>query len=220
MDQADKTRQIFLVGTIVLAALIIGGLIWAISMEPGGGSNNIDANIVFNDDSNPAKGPADAKVVVRIYSDFQCPACKVADPIVNQIMQEYEGKVRFVWNDLPLTSIHANALGAAVAGRCAQEQDRFWEYGKKLFETQDSWKALPSPSEFFIGLADQLGLQKDNLATCLSQETPKMKVAQDVQEAFSYDLGSTPTFFVNRQKYEGVIDLNTWRQILNSQLAK
>lgn len=219
MDQADKTRQIFLIGSIVLGVLIVGGLIWAIAMGPSGG-NNIDSNIVFNDDSNPAQGPADAKVTVRIFSDFQCPACKVADPIVDQVMQDYSGKVRFVWNDLPLTSLHPNARAAAVAGRCAQEQDKFWEYRTKLYETQDSWSALTSPTDYFANLAAQLGLQRDRLVSCLASQTPVMKVAQDVQEAVSFGLEATPTFFVNRQKYEGVIDLQTWHQIIDAASAK
>ncbi|MFA6503928.1 MAG: thioredoxin domain-containing protein [Patescibacteria group bacterium] len=75
MDQSDKTRQIFLIGTIALGVLIVGGLIWAIAMGPGGGVGQVDSNVVFNDDGDPAVGPADAKVTVRIYSDFQCPAC-------------------------------------------------------------------------------------------------------------------------------------------------
>jgi protein-disulfide isomerase len=219
MDQADKTRQIFLIGSIILGVLIVGGLIWAVSMGPTGG-NNVDSNVVFNDDSNPAQGPADAKVTVRIFSDFQCPACKVADPIVNQVMKDYAGKVRFIWNDLPLTSIHANAKAAAIAGRCAQEQDKFWEYATQLYETQETWSGLSSPNDYFANLASQLGLQRERFAACLGQQGPVMKVAQDVQEALAIGLESTPTFFVNRQKYEGVMDLQTWHQAIDAQLGK
>lgn len=219
MDQADKTRQIFLIGSIILGVLIVGGLVWAIAMGPSGG-NNIDSNIVFNDDSNPAQGPADAKVTVRIFSDFQCPACKIADPIVKQVMQDYASKVRFVWNDLPLTSLHPNSKVAAIAGRCAQEQDKFWEYASKLYETQDNWSGLTSPNDYFANLAAQLGLQRERFVACLGGQTPVMKVAQDVQEAASFGLEATPTFFVNRQKYEGVIDLQAWHQIIDAALAK
>ncbi|MDD5437749.1 MAG: thioredoxin domain-containing protein [Patescibacteria group bacterium] len=219
MDQADKTRQIFLIGSIILGVLIVGGLVWAIAMGPSGG-NNIDSNIVFNDDSNPAQGPADAKVTVRIFSDFQCPACKIADPIVKQVMQDYASKVRFVWNDLPLTSLHPNSKVAAIAGRCAQEQDKFWEYASKLYETQDNWIGLTSPNDYFANLAAQLGLQRERFVSCLGGQTPVMKVAQDVQEAASFGLEATPTFFVNRQKYEGVIDLQTWHQIIDAALVK
>ncbi|MFA6099538.1 MAG: thioredoxin domain-containing protein [Patescibacteria group bacterium] len=218
MDQTDKTRQIFLIGTIALGVLIVGGLIWAVAMGPGESNTTIDANIVFNDDSNPTQGPADAKVTVRIFSDFQCPACKMADQIISQVMKDYDGRVRFVWNDLPLTSLHPNALPAAIAGRCAQEEDKFWEYASQLYENQDTWKGLPDPKEYFVNLSDQLGLQKDRFAACLGRDTPRMKVAQDVQEAASFGLEATPSFFVNRQKYEGVIDLKTWHQILDAQL--
>lgn len=216
MEQVDKTRKIFLVGTIILGVLIVGGLVWAVAMGPGG--NGADQNIVFNDEGNPARGPENAKVTVRIYSDFQCPACKIAEGTFQQIIKEYEDRVRFVWNDMPLTSFHANALGAAVAGRCAQEQNRFWEYSSKLFETQTAWENLPAPNDFFIGLAEQLGLQKDSFAVCLGQDAPRSKVTKDEQEGVAIGVAATPTFFVNRYKYEGAADLAKWRQALDSQL--
>jgi protein-disulfide isomerase len=218
MEQVDKTRKIFLVGTIILGLLIVGGLVWAVAMGPGGGNGGADQNIVFNDEGNPARGPDNAKVTVRIYSDFQCPACKIAEKTFQQIIKEYENRVRFVWNDMPLTSFHANALGAAVAGRCAQEQNKFWEYSSKLFETQSDWDKLTAPNDFFAGLAEQLGLQKDSFASCLGQVTPRSKVTKDEQEGIAIGVEATPTFFVNRFKYEGAADLAKWRQALDSQL--
>lgn len=220
MDQVDKTRKLFLVGTGILGVLIVGGLVWAIAMGPGEGGGRIDSNVVFNDDSNPSKGPADAKVTVRVFSDFQCPACKYAEPAMEQIMKEYEGKVRFVWNDTPLMSIHANAQSAAIAGRCAQEQGKFWELASKLFENQQSWAKLSAPSQYFIDLAKGLGLDEGSFATCLSQDAPKMKVSQDLKEATAIGVEATPTFFVNRSKYEGALDVSQWRSILDAELKK
>lgn len=218
MDQVDKTRKIFLIGTIILGVLIVGGLIWAIAMGPGGSNGNIDANIVFNDDTNPTQGPADAKATVRIYSDFQCPACKLAETPLRQVMKDYEGRVRFIWNDFPLMSLHANAQSAAIAGRCAQEQGKFWEFAAKLYDSQEQWSILPAPDDFFISLADSLALDKDHFAACLGQDAPRSKIAGDIQEAIGMGLDSTPSFFVNRQKYVGVIDVNAWHQILDAQL--
>lgn len=220
MDKVDQTRRIFLIGTIIIGVLIVGGLVWAISMGPGESTGNIDPNIVFNDDGDPAQGPADAKVTVRVYSDFQCPACKAAESVLRQVMKDYDNKVRFVWNDLPLTTLHANAQSAAIAGRCAEEQDKFWEYASKLYDTQAEWEKLNAPSEYFINLSDQLGLEKDHFATCLSQDAPRTKVAQDVQEASAMGLEATPTFFVNRQKYEGAMDSGQWHKLLDSLLSK
>lgn len=218
MDQTDKTRQVFLAGTIILGALIVGGLIWAIAMGPGESNGNIDANIVFNDDTNPVQGPSDAKVTVRIFSDFQCPACKLAEAPLRQAMKDYEGKVRFIWNDFPLMSLHANSKSAAIAGRCAQEQGKFWEFAAKLYDTQEQWSALPVPTDFFNNLADGLAMDKVHFTACLSQDAPAAKVIGDYQESMAMGLDSTPSYFVNRQKYVGVIDVKTWHQMLDSQL--
>jgi len=220
MDQVDKTRKIFLIGTIILGVLIVAGLVWVIAMGPGENNGDIDPNTVFNDDNNPTQGPADAKVTVRIYSDFQCPACKAAESVLRQVMKDYEGKVKFVWNDLPLASLHANAQPAAIAGRCAQEQGKFWEYASKLYDTQSAWENLSAPSGFFADLAGQMGLEKDHFATCLGQDAPRMKMAQDVQEASAMGLESTPTFFVNRKKYEGALNSEAWHKALDALLTK
>jgi len=218
MDQTDKTRQIFLAGTIILGALIVGGLVWAIAMGPGESNGTIDANIVFNDDTDPVQGPSDAKATVRIYSDFQCPACKAAEAPLRQVMKDYEGKVRFIWNDFPLMSLHANSKSAAIAGRCAQEQGKFWEFAAKLYDSQEQWSTLPAPNDFYINLADSLALDKEHFAACLSQDAPAAKVIGDYQESMAMGLDSTPSYFVNRQKYVGVIDVKTWHQMLDSQL--
>ena len=135
MNSEDNIRKIFLIGAGILLVLIIGGLIWAIMSDPGNG-DKIDPNITFNDDQNPTQGPSDAKVKVRIYSDFQCPACQVAESVLSEIRTEYQDRVQFIWNDLPLTSIHQNAAAAALASRCAGQQGRFWEYADKVFEVQ------------------------------------------------------------------------------------
>jgi protein-disulfide isomerase len=216
MDQIDKTRRIFLIGTIILGVLIVGGLVWAVAMGPAGSAGNIDPNIVFNDDNDPTQGLADAKVTVRIYSDFQCPACKVAEGVMRQVMNDYDDRVRFVWNDFPLSQLHSDAQPAAIAARCAQDQAKFWEYAAKLYDTQGDWEKLASPLQYFIDLAGQLGLQQGDFTACLGQDASHLKVAQDLQEADSMGLDATPTFFVNRTKYAGAMDSDKWHEILDA----
>ena len=213
----------FLVGTIILGVLIVAGLVWAIASGPdvtptGGRGVAIDSNIVFNDDSNPSVGPDNAKLTVRIFSDFECPACKVAEPALRQTIDAYKDRVKFVWNDLPLTSLHANAQPAAVAARCAQEQGNFWDYAYRLYDLQDSWSKLPSPSDYFGSLAKDLGMTQDRFSKCLSTDLVQNKVKQDMQEAASMGLESTPTFFIGRMRYEGVLSATEWKTALDSQL--
>jgi protein-disulfide isomerase len=93
----------------------------------------------------PVKGSATAPVTIIEYSDFQCPFCERAFPTVNQIMSEYKGKVRLVYKQYPLTSIHPLAMPASLASECAREQGKFWEYHDLLFQNQSAWVSLPAP---------------------------------------------------------------------------
>lgn len=88
----------------------------------------------------PTRGSG--KIILVEYSDFQCPFCARAFPTVQQVLKEYPGKVLFAYKHFPLTSIHPHAQKAAEASECARDQDKFWEFHDKLFETQSDWANL------------------------------------------------------------------------------
>lgn len=90
-------------------------------------------------DTDNARGPKDAKVTIVEFSDFQCPFCSRVFPTVEQIMKEYNGKVRLVFKNFPLLSLHPHAQKAAEAAACAKAQGKFWEFHDKLFTTQADW---------------------------------------------------------------------------------
>lgn len=81
----------------------------------------------------PSKGPANAKITLVEYSDFECPYCARAYPTVKKVLETYPDTVKLVYKQFPLTSIHTNAQKAAEASLCALEQNKFWEYHDKLF---------------------------------------------------------------------------------------
>lgn len=83
--------------------------------------------------TDPAEGPADAKVTLVEFSDFQCPACISAYPAVKQVLQAYPNQIRFVFKQFPLTNIHPYAQKAAEASLCANAQGKFWEWHDKVF---------------------------------------------------------------------------------------
>lgn len=220
MDKTDKMRQVFLIGSLGLGVLIIAGLIWVIVSGSGQAGSNMDSNIVFKDDGNPVKGPAEAKVKVRIYSDFQCSACRVSEQVLEKIMSEYQDRVMFIWNDFPLSSIHANALPSATAARCAQEQFDFWGYASLLYKYQTNWSYIADPKNYFTDLADQLGLRADEFEACYINGSAELKVEQDYAEAVSMGLDATPTYFINRKIISGAIDEQTWRHELDRALSE
>ena len=84
-------------------------------------------------DSSPAIGPDNAPITLIEYSDFECTYCIRAYPTVKQLLDQYEGKIRFSYKHYPLYTIHPNAQKAAEAAACADQQGKFWEYYDKLF---------------------------------------------------------------------------------------
>ncbi len=220
MDKTDRMRQMFLIGTLGLGVLIIAGLVWAVVAGSGQTISGVSTSVVFNDEGAPVKGPAGAKVTVRIFSDFQCPACKVSEQILEKIMAEYEDRVLFVWQDFPLSSIHPNALPAAMAARCAQEQSGFWNYASILYRYQTNWSYIGDPADYFAGLAEQSGLSKDEFAICYANRTTESKVKEDYAEAVNMGLDATPTYFINKKMISGAIDEQTWRRELDQALGE
>ena len=106
MNSEEQIKKYFLIGAGILLVFIFGGLGWAILSDVKGSQSVVDSSVSFDDNQNPSFGPADAKVTVRIYSDFQCPACRVAEQALEPIRLEYQDRVRFIWNDMPLIQIH------------------------------------------------------------------------------------------------------------------
>ncbi|MEK7383124.1 MAG: thioredoxin domain-containing protein, partial [Elusimicrobiota bacterium] len=84
------------------------------------------------------KGPANAKILIVEFSDFECPACRYAVKPLHELLALYEGKVRFVFKHFPLR-MHRWAPAAAIAAECAGRQGRFWEYHDRLYDRQEEW---------------------------------------------------------------------------------
>jgi len=98
-------------------------------------------------DDDPFKGNEDAPVTIIEFSDFQCPFClRFYEQTLPSIMENYvdTGKVKFVYRDLPLDSIHPNARPVHIAAECADEQGKFWGYHDMLFDNQSEWGRLPA----------------------------------------------------------------------------
>ena len=217
MTSPDQTKKVFLLGSLGLGALILVGLIWAVASGPGPTSNG---SVSFDDANDPAIGSASSTVTVRVFGDFQCPACRAAEPGFNYAKNKYGDRVKFIWNDFPLQAIHLNALPAANAARCAEAQGKFWEYHDKLYSDQPTWSALASPTEKFLAYADALGLKQDDFAKCVSEKTYESKIIADLQEGTRNRVNSTPSFFINDTLIASVLENDRWDQEISARLGK
>ncbi|MFH1704363.1 MAG: thioredoxin domain-containing protein [Patescibacteria group bacterium] len=216
MESAEKVQKIFLLGSIVLVVLIIGGLIWAVF--PSGGAPKADG-YTFNDDNDPSVGPGEADVIVRIYSDFQCPACRVAEAGFLYALKTYGDKVRFIWKDFPLQAIHQNSLLASNAARCAEAQGGFWEYHDRLYEDQQSWENLASPSDLFSDYAQSLDMDRAAFDSCLAEKKYQTKISDDLAEGVKNGVDATPTFFIGDKKFVGMIENDVWDMEIQAALT-
>jgi len=167
-------------------------------------------------DDDPAIGPEDAPVLIVEFSDYQCPFCaRSALETFPQILETYEGKIRLVFRDFPLTSIHSNAQKAAEAAECADDQGQFWAYHDILFQNQqaldlDSLKAY----------AQQLGLDTDAFNECLDSGQYASEVQNDLAQGQSYGVTATPTFFVNGRLLRGAQPFSAFRVAIERELAE
>lgn len=145
------------------------------------------------------RGNADASLTLVEYSDFQCPACLVREPILQELMEEFGSRIRFVYREFPLRTIHANAQIAAQAAEAAGLQGKFWEMHDSLFSHHSEWEKLSNDeaAKAFRGYAQDLGLDLTKYDTDFDSDEVKDAIEDDVQSALDAGVYSTPTFFLN-----------------------
>lgn len=186
-----------------LVAIVVGIIAVVVIAQPEPAS---PSEVLNNEDASadPVKGGEDATVVVSEYSDFQCPACQAAYPIVKSIIEEYGDKVQFEYNDYPLRQ-HEYAFDAAISGQCAFEQDEFFTFHDMLFDRQRSWAQSSSEDEAksaFRGYAQELGLDLDAYDTCVEDQAIADRINEDLEEGDALRVTGTPSFFVNGEKVD------------------
>jgi protein-disulfide isomerase len=162
----------------------------------------------------PAKGPSSAPVTLIAFSDFQCPFCSRAVPVLKQIETEYKGKVRMAFKNLPLP-FHNNAQGAAEAGLAANEQGKFWEMHDKMFANQQQ---LDRPS--LEKYAQELGLNMAKFKAALDSGKFKKKVEDDAKLGNSVGASGTPTFFINGKILVGAQPFDKFKEAIDAELKK
>lgn len=168
-------------------------------------------------DDDPVKGSPDAPVTIVEFSEFQCPYCGYyVREVFPKIDEAYikTGKVKYVFRDFPLLSIHPNAQKAAEAAGCAAQQGKFWEYHDVLFAHQDAL-AVPSLKQY----AADLGLDSAQFDACLDSGAMADEVAKDLADGQRYGVSGTPAFFVNGIKLTGAQPFETFQDLIEEELA-
>ncbi|HXW57163.1 MAG TPA: thioredoxin domain-containing protein [Candidatus Cybelea sp.] len=154
-------------------------------------------------DGNPSKGPANARITVVEFADFECPHCRELHTILKSVEEHYP-QVRFVYKDFPISQLHPWAETAAIGARCAfrQSPDAFWKMHDLIFDNQEAI----SPENVFdqlVGFAGQIGLNSDSFKTCLSSPEAKQAVDANHADGVALNINNTPTLFINGRMLVG-----------------
>lgn len=165
-------------------------------------------------DGFPSIGPKDAPIIIVEFSDYQCPFCrKWHDEVYKMLLEADPGKIKFVYRNLPLNSIHPQAFPAAEAALCAGEQNGYWAFHDKLF----SGKTLGSA--VYLQYAEELDLDIVSYKSCIAHRKYKDTVQADSDFAVDLGVRSTPTLFINGIAIVGAQPLDVFKQVIDMELA-
>ncbi|HSD12474.1 MAG TPA: thioredoxin domain-containing protein [Patescibacteria group bacterium] len=164
---------------------------------------------------NPTKGPKNAKVVVYVFGDYQCAPCAEFETAINQMLADFPNDVRLVWKDMPNAAQHPEAINAAVAARCADDQGGFWQYHDVLMQNQGSL----GPKNY-VPFAAQLGLDLQTFQSCFDSLRTKPLVQRDYDEGQRLKIDSTPYTFVNKRRVTGAISYEQLRGFVEAAIAE
>lgn len=164
----------------------------------------------------PFKGPADAKVTIVEYSDFQCPFCSKAAATVAEVEKKYGSKVKIVFKNYPLP-FHSQAKMAANAALCANEQDPklFWKMHDAMFADQTKLD-----KDSLLASAKKLGLKEADFKSCLETDKHKAAIENDMADGQKLGIKSTPTFFINGKLVSGARPIEVFSEVIDEDLAK
>ena len=160
------------------------------------------------------RGNPNSPVTIVEFSDYQCPYCHQAESTVQEVLAKYGDKVSLSYRDFPLTAIHSQAMIAAEASHCAEEQGEFWEYHDQLF------KATKLEKDDLIAYARNLKLDEKQFESCLTNDKYKNEIEQDLEEGRRAGVTGTPGFFINGIEVSGARPNSEFAKIIDDELAR
>ena len=188
-----------LIGTLILTSVLIGGV--ALLFSNSGSTKTVNQAQVVGD-ARHVQGPDTAKVTVVEFGDFQCPACKATEPIVQQLLTTHGKEIRFIFRQFPLTQVHPNAQRSAQVAEATTSFGKFWQMHDLLYETQDDWGDLKAneAQAKFDSYVEKLKIDKNEFKKKIDSQETNDKITTDVSDATKINVDGTPTFYVNGQK--------------------
>lgn len=166
--------------------------------------------------TDPYRGLLTAPIRIYEFSDFECKYCAQAQEVIEKVLEEYKGMVVLVWKDYPVTSLYENSRKAARAARCAQLQNKFWEFHDALFNRED--RALSD--NLYLEIAKDLNLKTSQFKECLESDLPDQLIDEDLQEGDDLQVYGVPLFIINNQELFGTASLEDFRRAIEIELNR
>ena len=220
-----------LVIAVIAIIIVIGLVVWFFYFK-----NPTDDKIEYIANDTPVLGEEDATINVIEFSDYECPFCQASEgtnqEVIESLKQSYPGweapipkviedyvstgKVRLAFRQYPL---HANSKDASLAAKCAQEQNSFWDYHKKLFENYNAI-AITDLKKYAIDLK----LNMSQFTECLESKKYESDIENDLSDGSGLGVSGTPTFFVGNEatgyeKIVGAQPFSAFKQIIDSKIS-
>ena len=197
----QEFRRLLILGSVAVVILLGAIVLFNRSQQANSTLSTVDQSLLIREDS-PSRGPADARVTLVEFLDPECESCRAAYPEVEQILEEYEGRIRYVVRYFPN---HQNSLLAVAATEAAGEQGMYWEMQESLFANQLEWGEKNTPqTDLIIRYATELGLDIEKFRVSLQNPIYIEKAQRDRQDALALGVKGTPTFYVNGQLVYGM----------------
>jgi protein-disulfide isomerase len=160
-------------------------------------------------------------VTLEEFGDYQCPPCGELHPSLKKMKQEFGSNLNFVFRNLPLTTLHKNALAAAQAAEAARMQNRFWEMHDLLYENQDLWKDDINPKSIFWKFATDLGLDTGRFMSDMDDKQVNLRIEADRSAAAELGIEGTPTLLIDgRQLRQEVTNADGIRKAIEFTMSR
>ncbi len=215
MNQETKV----LIGIGLATVAVFAGIIFYHNSSTTSNATAVDAATLLSEDA-VQSGPANAKLTLVEFADFQCPACGAEHSILQQLRKDYGDKLNFVYRYFPLETIHKNALISAQAAEAARAQGKFWEMHDQLFEHQDQWSESDKPMDFFITYAKNIGLDEAKFTDSVNKKEFESKIRDAESKASQLGIDRTPTFYLNGKAIDGIPTYQEFKTKFETELEK
>jgi len=193
-----KRRLPFLIVAAVALATIGSGAMLYRAKRPQLQAIPETLSAKSNAESAHVRGNPDAPVTLEEFADFQCPPCGSFAGFGEELLKEYNSRLRIVFRNFPLP-LHEHAREAALAAEAAGLQGHFWEMHDVLYREQANWSKAPNARELFESYAGTIGLNLDQFRKDMDGEKARERVDADHARGDSLGITVTPTLFINNQ---------------------